>query len=111
MTIRTSDINSTMDRLIDLLVDYEPDTKIGVTKTWANERKIVLTREDKSKTYEVELAVGRADPTFAAARIVLDWLVPPKKVEPHDHDWTEWSYAFSPTGRRTCKNCGKIDID
>ena len=30
---------------------------------------------------------------------------------PCEHDWSEWSYAVSPSGRRSCKKCGKVDFD
>lgn len=109
--MKTNDLEQTIDHVLVLLQTYDPDTTVASSKTWANERKIVITSatEDKGKTYEIELALGKnARPLVVAAQIVDDWL----RLKPRcEHDWTEWSYAVSPTGRRTCKLCGEMDID
>lgn len=34
-----------------------------------------------------------------------------KADKPCEHDWTDWSYAVSPSGRRACKKCGKVEFD
>jgi hypothetical protein len=75
MTIKTNDLIDTMAYVSDLAQRYDDnDTKVGIKNSWANERKIILTLGGLTKTYEIELSLGRDDhPLVAAAKIVADW--------------------------------------
>jgi hypothetical protein len=60
---------------IGQMLDFAvPDTLIDEQATWANERKIVLTKGEVTATYEIEFNL-KFNALIAAAGIVSNWVV------------------------------------
>lgn len=102
MTIKTNDLDATIEHVEKLLEAYAPDTSMQHRKTWSNERAIEITSGDKSKTYDIELGLGRSDrPLVAAAKIIDDWRS--LNPTPYEEVLTKLEKERPPL----CPNCGR----